>query len=229
MYFIVRRKLAMAADVREFIRAHADPNPGFIAAASRFEERYTRAEELARQEVSGRQAVAAAIASRDLIKAQAYDALRLLAGIARAASKEEPELLVGIARPNADTGNQTFVTRGRVAQATAVAHQALLEKYGMPAACPADLGVLLDRFEAAMQDKSSGKASHTGARADLAAVTFELMDLVRQLDALIRYRFRNDPEALGAWKSARNMAWPERTAGTPTPAEQVQSQVQPAK
>jgi hypothetical protein len=40
------------------------------------------------------------------------------------------------------------------------------------------------------------------------AVSAELMHLVRQLDALNEFRFRNDAEALGAWRSARNVPWP---------------------
>jgi hypothetical protein len=34
------------------------------------------------------------------------------------------------------------------------------------------------------------------------------MLIVRQLDALNRFRFRKDAESLAAWKSARDVAWP---------------------
>jgi hypothetical protein len=34
------------------------------------------------------------------------------------------------------------------------------------------------------------------------------MLIVRQLDALNRFRFRSDAESLAAWKSARDVAWP---------------------
>jgi hypothetical protein len=39
-------------------------------------------------------------------------------------------------------------------------------------------------------------------------VTSEIMLIVRQLDALNRFRFRNDAESLAGWKSARDVAWP---------------------
>jgi hypothetical protein len=34
------------------------------------------------------------------------------------------------------------------------------------------------------------------------------MVLVRQLDGLVVFHFRDKPDLLGAWKSARNVAWP---------------------
>ena len=39
-------------------------------------------------------------------------------------------------------------------------------------------------------------------------VVAEIMDLVRQLDTINRFRFRDDAESLAAWRSARNVAWP---------------------
>lgn len=56
-------------------------------------------------------------------------------------------------------------------------------------------------------EKHASQSAHVGAHADLEAVTAEVMQLVRQLDALTQYRFRDDPEALGAWRSARNVPW----------------------
>jgi hypothetical protein len=56
--------------------------------------------------------------------------------------------------------------------------------------------------------KHNGRAAHVGARAELDAVGSEIMLIVRQLDALNRFRFRQDAESLAAWKSARDIAWP---------------------
>jgi hypothetical protein len=95
-----------------------------------------------------------------------------------------------------------------VAAATAATHRDLFQRYGMPESFPDDLGRMLDEFEAALNDKHAGQAAHVGAHADLEAVTAEVMQLVRQLDALNQFRYRNDAEALGAWRSARNVPWP---------------------
>ncbi len=134
-----------------------------------------------------------AIASRAVLREEIADTLALLAGVAR---------------PDTSASNQSFLTRARVAAATALAHRELLQRYGIPDSLPDDLGLKLDGFEAALNDKHAGHTAHVGANADLEAVTAEIMQLVRQLDALNRFRFRNDPESLGAWRSARNVAWP---------------------
>lgn len=69
---------------------------------------------------------------------------------------------------------------------------------------------LLHQFEfvQALNEKHNGRAAHVGARAELEAVTSQIMLDVRQLDALNRFFFRNDAESLAAWKSARDVAWP---------------------
>jgi hypothetical protein len=204
----IRRKLDMAARVRDFVRAHPDANPGHTAAAERLADRLARAEVLAQQAVAGRRAVAGAIASRGNLRQEIAEGLALLAALARGAAREEPDLAAGIARPDSGASNQAFLTRGRVAAATAATHRDLLQRYGMSETFPDDIGRMLDGFEAALNEKHAGQTAQVGAHADLDAVTAEVMQLVRQLDALNRFRFRGDAEALGAWRSARNVAWP---------------------
>ena len=87
-------------------------------------------------------------------------------------------------------------------------HRELLIRYGIPETFLEDLGASLDRFEEALNQKRNGRAAHVGARAELEAVTAEVMLIVRQLDALNRFRFRSNAESLAGWKSARDIAWP---------------------
>ncbi|CAN5822864.1 hypothetical protein BH24GEM1_BH24GEM1_25070 [soil metagenome] len=138
-----------------------------------------------------------AIASRAVLREEIADTLALLAGVAR---------------PDTSGSNQSFLTAPASPRPprspTALAHRELLQRYGIPDSFPDDLGLKLDGFETALNDKHAGQTAHLGANADLEAVTAEIMQLVRQLDALNRFRFRNDPESLGAWRSARNVAWP---------------------
>lgn len=225
MKIAIRRKLDMAARVRDFVRTHPDTNPGYLAAIERLVERLVHAESVAQQEIAGRRSVTGAVATRDRLREEIADTLALLSGLARQAAHDEAELSAGIARPDASASSQSFLTRGRVAAATAVTHRALLQRYGMPDTFPEDLGRLLDEFETALNDKHAGRASHVGANAELAAVANEIMGIVMQLGALVRFRFRNDAEALAAWRSARNVAWPSTDrSGTP-PAD---GSVQPA-
>jgi hypothetical protein len=217
----IRRKLDMAARVRDFTRAHADTNPGYALAAARLEDRLTRAEALAQQEVAGRKTVAGAVVNKEQLRREIRDTIALVAGLAGPAAKEEPELAAGIVRPHINASDQAFLTRARVTVTTAVTHRDLLVKFGMLDTFPDDLGRMLDRFEAVSNEKHAGQTAHTGAHAELEAVTAEIMSLVGQLDALNRYRFRNDAESLGAWRSARNVAWPLGEKGTAVPSDGV--------
>ena len=55
---------------------------------------------------------------------------------------------------------------------------------------------------------NAGRRAHTGARAELGELAKELMRLLQQLDGIVMYRSRDKPALLGAWHSARNIAWP---------------------
>ena len=215
MQSTIRRKLDMAGRVRDFCRTHTDSNSGYTAAVARLEDRLTRAEALARQEVAGRQAVAGAVANKLHLRLDIHKTIALLAGLAGSAAREEPELTKGIVRPDVNGSHQSFLTRSRVAAATGSTHRELLTRYGMPETFLEDLGAALDRFEGALNQKHNGRAAHVGARAELEAVTAEVMLIVRQLDALNRFRFRSNAESLAGWKSARDIAWP----AAPEPGE----------
>ena len=64
-----------------------------------------------------------------------------------------------------------------------------------------------------------------GASAYLQVVAAEIVEQVRLLDGLVRYRFGDNTELMAAWVSARNVLGPFRSKsepdageGTPTPA-----------
>jgi hypothetical protein len=208
MNFSVRRKLDMAGRVRDFCRTHPSQNPGYAAAVARLEERLVRAEALAQQQVVGQQMAAGATVNKEALRLDIHKTVALLAGLAAAAAKEERELTVGIIRPDINGSHQAFLTRSRVAAATGAAHKELLIRYGMPEAFLDELNAALDRYEQALNQQHAGRAAHVGARAELEAVTSDIMLIIRQLDALNRFHFRKDAESLAAWKSARDVAWP---------------------
>jgi hypothetical protein len=204
-----RRIVDMAVRVRDFCRTHPDPtNAGYTAATERLEDRLIRIQALSEQQVSGHLTVTGAVASTEDLRRDIQETMFLLIGLARAASQEEPELRAGLTRLPVNVSHQEVVTRGRVAIATATSHRDLLLKYGLPENLLEEFGKRLDEFEAVVNDRNAGRAAHVGARADLSAVKQEIMDLVRQLGAINRYRYRKDAESLAAWTSARNVAWP---------------------
>jgi len=50
-----------------------------------------------------------------------------------------------------------------------------------------------------------------GASADLQTVAAEIKKQVRALDGMVRYRFGDSAELMGAWRSARNVLGPFKT------------------
>ena len=54
-----------------------------------------------------------------------------------------------------------------------------------------------------------------GASADLESVLSEITEQVRLLDGLVRYRFSDNAELMGAWASARNVLGPFRSKSEP--------------
>ena len=54
------------------------------------------------------------------------------------------------------------------------------------------------------QATSAGRREHVGARADLKVVAAAISKQLRLPDKVVRYRFGDNAELMGAWESARN-------------------------
>jgi hypothetical protein len=75
-----------------------------------------------------------------------------------------------------------------------------------------DLNAGLAEFEQTLEATRAGRREHVGASADLKAVFSEISEQVRLLDGLVRYRFGDNQELMGAWASARSVFGPARTS-----------------
>ena len=73
----------------------------------------------------------------------------------------------------------------------------------------------MGEFEQTIEATRAGKREHIGASADLEAVAAEIAEQVRVLDGLVRYRFGDNAELMGAWRSARNVLGPFKTKNEP--------------
>ena len=87
-------------------------------------------------------------------------------------------------------------------QAEAEQHKAVLLKYGLSEAVLAQLGELLDRFDAAVLLGNNGRTAHKGATQQLEALAAELASVVRTMDARNRQRFQGNAQLLASWVSA---------------------------
>jgi hypothetical protein len=82
-----------------------------------------------------------------------------------------------------------------------------------------DLRKGVSEFEASLETSRQGRRDHVGASHDLEAIGSAIVGQTRVLDGLVRYRFRDDAELMGAWQSARNVVGPSGSRVTPSEDE----------
>ena len=95
------------------------------------------------------------------------------------------------------------MARGMLEKATA--QRELLVSRGMSEKLLDDLAAAITEFEKTLEATRAGRREHVGASADLGAMASGIAEQVRLLDGLVRYRFGDNAELMGAWASARNV------------------------
>lgn len=227
----MRRRLEMAARVRDFLRVHQTEVQGEASALTRLEELLQRAQTLEAQQQNGFVATHAAAVKRDeLRRTLQRTLLKFLAGVATVAAKANTDLLIQVRLPRHAASNQAFLSAARRILTKATVEKDLLIGQGLSASLFDDMGQALTGFEQTLESTRAGRRDHTGASADLRRVATEIGEQVRLLDGLVRYRFGGDAELMGAWNSARNEVGSSRShtepnAGTPEAPTEVQPNV----
>jgi len=228
MLAVLRRRLEMAVRVRDFLRAHrTEGNQGGgaeAAAFARLEELLARAGVLAAQQRAGVVAQRGSTAQRaEVRRALQSQLLRYLSAVGRVAARQNRELGAQFRLPATRATNQAFLTLARGMLTKATEQKDLLVSRGMSEQLLDDLAAALTAFEQTLEATRAARREHVGASADLDAVFSEISQQVRLLDGLVRYRFGDNAELMGAWASARNVEGPfrskaEQAAGSVTPA-----------
>jgi len=235
MNALLRRRLEMAARVRDFLRAHRTEVEAEAMALTRLEELLQRAQSLEEQQQNGLVATHAATAKREeLRRTLQHTLLKFLAAVATVAAKANTDLLIQVRLPRGTASNQFFLSAGRRILTKATVEKDLLIAQGLSPTLFDDVDNALTGFEQTLELTRAGRREHTGASADLRRIATEIGEQVRLLDGLVRYRFGGNAELMGAWDSARNEVGPSRShvqpdAGTPeTPTEVPPNVVKPA-
>jgi hypothetical protein len=209
-----RRKLEMGTRALEFSRAHPDASPGYAAALARLEDRLNRARALASQQRDGiLRSRTATARKRELRRTMKEAHLKHLASVARIASDEVPELEQKFVLPQSNSSYLAFQTAVRGMEAEVVSRKELLVKHGLSETVLQGLTQSLDEFDAMMEQGSQGRVAHVGASFELDAVADEVVQVVKVMNGLNRFRFARDGELLRSWQAASNIV------ATPQPAE----------
>ena len=92
-------------------------------------------------------------------------------------------------------------------------------KGGMSETLLTDIAVGIEEFERTLEATRAGRHEHVGASADLRAVMAEISEQAKVLDGIVRYRFGDNAELMGAWASAHSVVGPFRshTSSPPNP------------
>lgn len=230
----LRRRLEMAARARDFLRAHRTEVESEKTALARLEELLERSEALDAQQQTGLEATRLAVVKRDDLRRTLQNTfLRFLAAVATVAARENTDLLLKFRIPPKGASNQAFLSAARGILVKATAQREVLVSQGLSASLLDDTAATLAEFEKTLEATRSGRRDHTGASSDLRRVAVEIIEQLKLLDGLVRYRFGDNAERMGAWVSARNVLGPfrsrsERDAGAGQQPEAGPNAVAPA-
>jgi len=206
----------MAARVRDFLRAHQMDGVGQGLGLAKLEELLERAENLATQQRTGVAVVRSATKQRQEIRrALQPKILGYLSVVGAVAATQNAELAEQFRMPPPNATHQALLTMSRAILEKATAQKPLLVSLGMSEQVLDELATALGEYEQTLEATSAGRREHVGARADLKTVAAEISKQLRLLDKVVRYRFGDNPELMGAWDSARNVAGPFKTKNEP--------------
>jgi hypothetical protein len=212
----VRRKLEMAERVQEFSRAHPTTDPAHAPVLASLEEHLTRAVGIATRQRQGLAAARSArLRRRELRRVLQSQLLHYLVVVGEVAAKGQAELVARFRLPSGNASNKAFLADVRALVALAEAQRDALVAKGMSASLLPDLDRMIAEFETATTAALTGRRDHIGARADLEVVSDELMEQVRVLDGINRYRFGNDRNLMTEWNAVRQLAGGPKAHGTP--------------
>ncbi|MEO8452266.1 MAG: hypothetical protein ABI647_20920 [Gemmatimonadota bacterium] len=205
----VRRKLDMGDRVHVFSVAHPSDDPSCVAVLALFDANRQRVVELEEQERAGRVTAQAATKRRkDLRRSVHSDLLTHLARVGVVAGRENPEVAGRFKLALSNTSYQAFFASARGKLAEAQASKEVLAKAGLAAGILAELTKQVDELGRVTDAGRAAHLAHVGARAELRVTAREQVELVGVLDGLYRFRFRDNPEVLAEWESARNIVQP---------------------
>ena len=221
------KKYNMLVRVRDFGAARADLFPPGSLGARTFGEIGAVVDRLnasATSESSGRRAARQGVVSKGAARAGLRRALEAISHTARGVALDTPDILGKFQMPG--KGDHELATTARQFADEATPLAAAFIAHGLPESFVADLRGALATFERAIGGRALGRETHVGARADIAAALDLAFDTLQRLDAIVENRVGGDPNALAAWRLARNVGrTPAKSGGTapaaPSPASAV--------
>jgi hypothetical protein len=214
-----RRKLEMGARALDFSRTHPDPSPGYAAAMAHLEDCVTQGRQLADLQREGLlQARAATARKRDLCRTLRRAHLAHLIRVARMAARDLPELRAKFELRRGTIPYLTFRTIARRMAAEAESRKDVMVRHGLADTVLQSLTQSLQELDRAVEQGIAGRRLHIGASAGLDETADEVVQIVKAMDALNRFRFEKEPGLLAEWASVSNVIATPRSSAAESAA-----------
>jgi hypothetical protein len=214
------RKYQMFVRVRNFCTAHtADFAANSLAAQliAALVAVIIRLDGLIASQVSGRGAAREGTSSRGAARAALRDKMEAISRTARTLAQTTPGVDEKFRVPQGSNDRQLIAAaRGFAADAAPLSAQFIAHE--LPADFIDELNADITALEAAISHHTDAVGDHVGARAAIDDAIDEAAGIVRQLDTIVRNKYRNDPAVLAEWASASHTERdPKPKAATPKP------------
>jgi hypothetical protein len=212
------RKFEMLARVRDFGAAHVSSFPAASLGGQKFAAVGAVVGELEAHGTTQSSGKGAAQASTSAKRAARMDVRGKMVAIRDTAQALE-EAIHGVSgnfRVPRDNGDQALINSARafVSAATPIKNEFLQRE--MPATFIEDLTAAVAVFESAVNEKNTNTEKRITATAAISASLERGAKLVRELDAIVRNKFRADAATLAAWESASHITRPSKKRPAPT-------------
>ena len=214
------KKYSMLVRVRDYGAARADLFPPGSLGAHTFAEIGAVVDRLKASvttESSGRRAARQGVVSKAAARAALRRALEAVNRTARGIAVDAPDILGRFQMPDGQSDHQLATAANEFADAAGPL-AADFVAHGLPESFVADLRTALATFERAVSGRARGQETHVGARADITAALDLASETLQRLDAIVENRVGGDPQALAAWRVARNVGRTPTRGGATAPA-----------
>ncbi len=221
----VARRFDMFIRVGQYGETHAEAFPAGSRGNEVFAELnsvITQLEEHASAQESGARAAKEGTTVKAVARAALREDMEAIARTARVMALTTPGLEDKFRLPR-NLGDQAWLAAARSFATEAAPVQTEFVKRGLSADFIADLNADIEAFEEAVNTRAQKTGARVAAAAAIDAAVERGVNAVRELDAIVKNVFRNDPAALAAWTSASHTerqprrARPETSSPSPTP------------
>ncbi len=115
-------------------------------------------------------------------------------------------------------GDESLINSARAFVEAATPLKTQFTSREMPSTFLEDLTATVAQFEESVTNHNQQRATRTAATASLKDALAQILDLRRELDPIVRNKFRDDPAKLAMWESSSHL---ERAPKKAAPATQI--------